>query len=396
MQDARVDVPQDVELKLLAYYARLRREADRGFDVAGFARAYAILGAQRATKILGIFARLDERDHKPQYLAHLPRVEEYLAKNLAHPALAELKLWYEEHLPRIPGLAARTHGREPCRVMHLVELLRACQTRPRGGQGSSPCGPLQIIRLAITAAPQMSSFMPAKAMVFAAGLGTRMRPLTDRMPKPLIAVAGKPLIDHTLDRFAAAGVETAIVNVHYLADQIEAHLAARKAPKILISDEREKLLDQGGGIAKVLPLLGPEPFFLANTDAFWVEGPADNLRRLAAAWDPDKMDILLLVAAVAASVGVDSPGDFNMAPDGRLTRRPGTRNRAFRLYRRRHRQARAFRRRRRAIFFRSRRSSSRRPKTGRLFGRRLDGLWFHVGTPQAIEEAERKLARGRI
>ncbi|MGB6176574.1 MAG: sugar phosphate nucleotidyltransferase, partial [Methylocella sp.] len=108
----------------------------------------------------------------------------------------------------------------------------------------------------------MSSFLPAKAMVFAAGLGTRMRPLTDRVPKPLVAVAGKPLIDHALDRFAMAGVETAIVNVHYLADQIEAHLAARKAPRIVISDEREKLLDQGGGIAKALPLLGPEPCFV--------------------------------------------------------------------------------------------------------------------------------------
>jgi aminoglycoside/choline kinase family phosphotransferase len=101
LQDARVDVPQDTELKLLAYYARLRREAGPGFDVAGFARAYAILGAQRATKILGIFARLDERDHKTQYLGHLPRVERYLAKDLCHPALADLKHWYEEYLPRL-------------------------------------------------------------------------------------------------------------------------------------------------------------------------------------------------------------------------------------------------------------------------------------------------------
>jgi aminoglycoside/choline kinase family phosphotransferase len=103
LQDARIDVEQETELKLLAYYARLRREVDPSFDVAGFARAYAILGAQRATKIIGIFARLDERDHKPQYLANLPRVEKYLAKNLCHPALAELKRWYEDHLPRIYG-----------------------------------------------------------------------------------------------------------------------------------------------------------------------------------------------------------------------------------------------------------------------------------------------------
>jgi MurNAc alpha-1-phosphate uridylyltransferase len=238
----------------------------------------------------------------------------------------------------------------------------------------------------------MSSFLPAKAMVFAAGLGTRMRPLTDRVPKPLIAVAGKPLIDHALDRFAQAGVETAIVNVHYLADQIEAHLAARETPKILISDEREKLLDQGGGIAKVLPWLGPEPVFLANTDAFWVEGPTDNHRRLAAAWDPERMDILLLVAAAAASVGVDTPGDFNMAPDGRLTRRPEREIAPFVYTGTAIVKPGLFEAETREIFplvpflFEA-------ATKGRLFGQRLDGLWLHVGTPQAIEDAERKLAR---
>ncbi|HUI20848.1 MAG TPA: nucleotidyltransferase family protein [Methylocella sp.] len=239
----------------------------------------------------------------------------------------------------------------------------------------------------------MPSFLPAKAMIFAAGLGTRMRPLTAHVPKPLVTVAGKPLLDHMLDRFATAGVETAIVNVHYLASQIEAHLASRKTPKILISDEREKLLDQGGGIAKVLPSLGPEPFFLANTDAFWVEGPADNLRNLADAWDPQQMDILLLVATVAGSVGVDSPGDFNMAPDGRLTRRPEREIAPFvytgvgivkpTLFKDETRDIFPL-----APFFFS------AAEKGRLFGQRLDGLWFHIGTPQAIEEAERKLARG--
>src|SRR3984893_12003198 len=238
----------------------------------------------------------------------------------------------------------------------------------------------------------MSSFLPAKAMVFAAGLGTRMRPLTERAPKPLIAVAAKPLIDHALDRFAQAGVETAIVNVHYLAGQIEAHLAARETPKILISDEREKLLDQGGGIAKVLPWLGPKPFFLANTDAFWVEGPTDNLRRLAAAWDPERMDILLLVVAAAASLGVDMPGDFNMAPDGRLTRRPEREIAPFVYTGTAIVKPGLFEAETREIFplvpffFEA-------ATKGRLFGQRLDGLWLHVGTPQAIEEAERKLAR---
>jgi MurNAc alpha-1-phosphate uridylyltransferase len=241
----------------------------------------------------------------------------------------------------------------------------------------------------------MSSFLPAKAMVFAAGLGTRMRPLTDRVPKPLIAVAGKPLIDHALDRFALAGVETAIVNVHYLAGQIEVHLAARESPKILISDEREKLLDQGGGIAKVLPLLGPEPFFLANTDAFWVEGPTGNLRRLAAAWDPERMDILLLVAAAAASVGVDSPGDFNMAPDGRLTRRPERELAPFVYTGTGIVKPGLFKAETREIFPLAPFFFEAAGK-GRLYGQRLDGLWCHVGTPQAIEEAERKLASGMM
>lgn len=222
-----------------------------------------------------------------------------------------------------------------------------------------------------------------------------MRPLSDVTPKPLIKVAGKPLIDHMLDRFAIAGVETAIVNVHHLAGQIEAHLADRKAPKILISDERETLLDQGGGIAKALPLLGSEPFFLANTDAFWVEGPADNLRRLAGAWDAEKMDILLLVAAVTASVGVEAPGDFKMAPDGRLTRRAEHEIAPFvytgvgiikpALFASDEREIFPL-----APFF------FEAAKKGRLFGQRLDGLWLHVGTPQAIEDAERKIARGMM
>lgn len=238
----------------------------------------------------------------------------------------------------------------------------------------------------------MSVLMPAKAMVFAAGLGTRMRPLSDRVPKPLIEVAGKPLLDHALDRFALAGVETAIVNVHYLAGQIEAHLAARKAPRIVISDEREKLLGQGGGIAKALPLLGPEPFFVANTDAFWLEGPADNLRRLAAAWDPQRMDILLLVASAAASAGCDSPGDFHMTPEGRLRRR-GEREIAPFVYT-------GIGILKPALFASERRDVFplapfffAAADAGRLFGQRLEGLWLHAGTPEAIEEAERKIAQ---
>lgn len=241
------------------------------------------------------------------------------------------------------------------------------------------------------ASPQM----PKTAMVFAAGLGARMRPITDSLPKPLIKVAGKALIDHGLDRFAEAGVARAIVNVHWLADQIEAHLASRKRPAIVISDERAKLLDQGGGIKRALPLLGDAPFFLCNTDAFWIEGPRSNLQRLAAAFDPARMDAVLLVAASAGAVGVDWPGDFSLDADGRLAPREdrhiapfvytgvgiikpelfsGERPDVFRLA---------------PFFFEAARQ-------GRLYGQRLDGLWLHVGRPESIAEAERAIDRSTL
>jgi len=239
------------------------------------------------------------------------------------------------------------------------------------------------------------AFMPSKAMVFAAGLGTRMRPLTLERPKPLIVVARKALIDHCLDRFADAGVEEAIVNVHWLAEQIEQHLAARAHPRIVISDEREELLDQGGGIKRVLPLLGREPFFLCNTDAFWIEGPRSNLARLAAAWDPERMDAALLVASSASAVGVDWPGDFHLSPQGLLGRRgerevapfvytgvgiikpelfAGVKDDIFRLA---------------PFFFAA-------AERGRLFGVRLDGVWLHVGRPESIAEAERAIDRSTL
>jgi N-acetyl-alpha-D-muramate 1-phosphate uridylyltransferase len=233
---------------------------------------------------------------------------------------------------------------------------------------------------------------PDTAMVFAAGLGTRMRPISDTIPKPLVKVGGKALIDHCLDLFAKAGVARAIVNVHYLADQIEAHLAHRTQPEIIISDERALLLDQGGGIRKVLPLFEGKPFFLCNTDAFWIEGPLSNIRRLADAWDPARMDALLLVAATSASIGVDWPGDFTMDAQGRLKRRDErdvtpfvysgvgiikpelfaneTRD-VFRLA---------------PFFFDA-------AEKGRLHGLRLDGTWLHVGVPAAIAQAEAAIAR---
>jgi N-acetyl-alpha-D-muramate 1-phosphate uridylyltransferase len=236
---------------------------------------------------------------------------------------------------------------------------------------------------------------PKTAMVFAAGLGLRMRPLTEKTPKPLIKVGGKTLIDHCLDRFAEAGVEQAIVNVHYLADQIEAHVKGRKRPEIIISDERVKLLDQGGGVKKVLPLLGDDPFFLCNTDAFWLEGPRSNLHRLAAAWDPERMDVALLVAATVSAVGVDWPGDFSMSADGWLVRRQEREVAPYvyagvaiikpDLFRRETRDV--FRL--APIFFEA-------AAKGRLAGVRLDGTWLHVGYPDAIAEGERAIDRSTL
>jgi MurNAc alpha-1-phosphate uridylyltransferase len=226
-------------------------------------------------------------------------------------------------------------------------------------------------------------------MVFAAGLGSRMRPLTDRIPKPLVRVAGKALVDYTLDALADAGVETAIVNVHHLADQIETHLASRREPRILISDERELLLDQGGGIKKALPLIGDAPFFICNTDAFWRDGGAAHVRALASAWRPSEMDILLLLARTQGNVGVDWAGDFDMDADGRLSQPAGKRAYVYagvgvispELFR--DVEEEVFRL--SPYFFSA-------AQEGRLFGVAADAQWLHVGSIAAIDEAERVLA----
>jgi MurNAc alpha-1-phosphate uridylyltransferase len=235
--------------------------------------------------------------------------------------------------------------------------------------------------------PKRPAAIPRAAMVLAAGRGKRMRPLTDRLPKPLVPVAGKPLLDHVLDRLAAAGVERAVVNVHYLAEQIERHLAGRRAPRITISDERQMLLDTGGGVVKALPALGGAPFFHVNSDTIWIDGRTPNLLRLADAFDAAEMDALLLLAPIAASIGYSGRGDFAMDADGRLTRRAdpevgpfvyagaailrpelfnGAPAGAFSL----------------ALLF------DRAAQVGRLHGLRLDGVWMHVGTPEAIAQAE--------
>ena len=224
-------------------------------------------------------------------------------------------------------------------------------------------------------------------MVLAAGLGTRMRAFNGQIPKPLVKVGGKVLIDYVLDRLAEQGVERAVVNVHHLADQIERHLATRQRPKIVLSDERRELLGTGGGVVKALADLGPAPFFHINSDTIWIDGVKPNLGQLAAAFDPASMDALLLLAAAVTSIGYSGRGDFRMAPDGRLTRRAEREVVPF-VYAGAAILAPAF--------FAGVPDGplsmsplfARAAEAGRLFGLRLEGVWMHVGTPDAVMAAE--------
>jgi MurNAc alpha-1-phosphate uridylyltransferase len=230
------------------------------------------------------------------------------------------------------------------------------------------------------------------AMLLSAGLGKRMAPAANGLPKPLVVLHGKALIDHALDRLAAAGVARAIVNVHYKADLIEAHLQKRQAPAIEISDERAALLDTGGGVKKALPRLGPGPFLIHNADSVWIEGVGSNLARLAGGWDEARMDCLLLLAGASASHGYQGRGDFALESDGRIRRRKveqelvpfaftgvsvahprlfdGSPDVAFSLN---------------LVW-------SRAIAAGRAYGVRMDGEWMHVGSPDALAEAERCLS----
>jgi MurNAc alpha-1-phosphate uridylyltransferase len=238
--------------------------------------------------------------------------------------------------------------------------------------------------------PPNRNSTPRAAMVMAAGLGTRMRPYNGQIPKPLVTVGGKALIDHVLDRLAQAGVARAVVNVHHLAEQIEKHLKGRKAPEIVIADERAQLLGTAGGPINAMKQLGGGPFFLVNSDTIWIDGVMPNLKRLAASFDAARMDALLLMAPTATATGYSGRGDFSMDADGRLKRRaerdvvpfvyagaailtpaffagvgPGPSSMS-------------------PLF-------ARAEEAGRLHGLRLDGIWMHVGTPDAVAAAEAAL-----
>lgn len=230
------------------------------------------------------------------------------------------------------------------------------------------------------------------AMVLAAGLGTRMRPLTDTVPKPLVPLKGKPLLDHVLDRLAESGITRAVVNVHYLADQIEAHLATRTAPEIAISDERGLLLDTGGGVVHALPLLGHTPFLIHNSDSVWMEGVGSNIARMKAAFDPERMDSLLLLALGAESLGYDGRGDFVMASDGALERRSEGRESPFVFAGVSIVHPRFFEGAPEGRFSLNT-LWDRAMARGRLYGLRLEGTWMHIGTPEAVADAERWIDR---
>ncbi len=240
----------------------------------------------------------------------------------------------------------------------------------------------------------MTTQRPTTAFVLAAGLGTRMRPLTDTLPKPLVPLAGRPLIDHVLDRLADAGVTRAVVNVHFLADQIERHVATRKSPRVSISDERDVLLETGGGVVRALPLIGDAPFVIHNSDSVWIENHTSNLARLMDTWDDARMDSIMLLAPTSSSLGYDGRGDFHLAPDGRLKRHNGNATAPYVfagvsiihpcMFKGEHERP-----------FSLNHVWDRALAADRLYGIVLDGLWMHVGTPQALGQAGAAIARAK-
>lgn len=224
-------------------------------------------------------------------------------------------------------------------------------------------------------------------MVLAAGLGRRMLPLTAKRPKPLIELAGKPLIDRTLDHLASVRVETAIVNLHYESEKLSTHLKGRMSPRVVFSNESDRLRGTGGGVAHALPLLGDNPFYVVNGDVAWFDGVINTLRRLAIVWDNDAMDVLLLLQARPKAIGYSGPGDYRINSDGRLRRRQRSEEAPY-------------------VFagiqilhpilfdgckigpFPLTELYDRAETAGRLFGVRHDGVWMHVGSPDGLALAE--------
>jgi MurNAc alpha-1-phosphate uridylyltransferase len=233
---------------------------------------------------------------------------------------------------------------------------------------------------------------PTTAMVLAAGLGTRMRPLTDARPKALVEVAGRTLIDRVLDELATAGVRRAVINVHHFAEQMERHLAGRRDLEVLISDERAELLDSGGGIQHARPLLGVEPIFVANIDSLWTAGATPPLETLKRAWDPERMDLLLLLVKRGQGLGFEGPQGFMMDPEGRLTHSTSARvttpfaNVGFGILKPQILDGEP-----KAGPFSIVPTWHRLQGEGRLYGAAMDAFWMHVGDPAARDAAEARL-----
>jgi len=243
-------------------------------------------------------------------------------------------------------------------------------------------------RRALRLRAEVPAEVPRTAMIMAAGLGKRMRPLTATRPKPLIEVGGKTLLDHVLERLRTAGVRKVVVNVHYLADALEAHLASRDhGLEVVISDERDLLMETGGGLVRAAPLIDTDPFLALNSDNLWIDGPADTLRLLASQWDDARMDALLLLVPQARALNHNGMGDFHMGSTGRLRRRERSHVAPFVFT---------------GIQIASKRLLRDAPEgpfstnilwdraieEGRCFGAVHQGLWFDVGTPQSIQLTE--------
>jgi MurNAc alpha-1-phosphate uridylyltransferase len=226
-----------------------------------------------------------------------------------------------------------------------------------------------------------------RAMVMAAGKGTRMAPLTDRLPKPLVPFMGDALIDHVLDRLEDAGIEEVIVNIHHFADMLQAHLARREYPRIVISDEREQLLDTGGGARKAMHLLGNEPIITFNSDSVWVEGWGSNLRRLIDTFDPERMDALLMIADACRTIGYVGRGDFHMDPLGRLLRRGPAETVPYMFAGVQIIKPHLFAEGPEGAFS-TNLIWDRLIERDRLYGLRMSGVWMHVGTQEDLAASE--------
>ena len=247
-------------------------------------------------------------------------------------------------------------------------------------------------RRALRLRAEVAAEVPDTAMVMAAGLGKRMRPLTATKPKPLIEVAGKPLLDHVFDRLRAAGVRKVVVNVHYLADALQAHLArTADGLEVTISDERKLLLETGGGLVRAQAMIASDPFLAINSDNLWVDGPADTLKLLASHWDGKKMDALLLLVPQARAMNHKGLGDFHMDRAGRLRRRGRSRVAPF-VYTGVQIVSKALLRDAPEGAFSTNILWDRAIADGRCYGAVHQGLWFDVGNPSAIRATEQILA----